>query len=158
MRGKALHAVFDGKTICETDSLYQYDYGQILVFDDIVLPDLYEVLFSNGIVKEAKTVIGTQDGVVIPDEYVIPGCNIMAWIFLHDDENSGETEYIVRIPVKPRSKLSEEDITDEEHSIVSDLIAIVRTLREQNAELTQRVVDLENRTPALGGWKTDNEG
>lgn len=35
MNGKTTHALFGGERICETEALYQYDYGQVLVFDDI---------------------------------------------------------------------------------------------------------------------------
>ena len=158
MNGKTTHVVFGDQRIVETDALYQFDRGQRLAFDDITLPETYEVLFSNGVIKEAKPQIGSSEGVLIPDEYLISGCNIMVWIYLHDDEESGQTEYVIRIPVKPRSPLSDEDITEEEHRIVSDLVAIVQTLQRQNADLAQRIVALENRMPALGGWKTDNEG
>lgn len=166
--------------MCETDPLYQYDYGQRLMFDNVELPDTYEVIFSNGVIKDGKTAIGGLDGVAIPDEFLTSGCNVMAWIFLHDAETDGEVEYVVRIPVRPRSKLSDQDITEEEHSIVSDLVAVVNAMREELDvatgriseleetiadqaeslsalsdaidEYKQRITYLENRTPALGGW------
>ncbi len=161
MNGKVTHAVFNGERICETAQLYQYDYGQVLVFDDITLPETYEVLFSNNVMENAKTVIGNSEGAAIPDEFLITGKNVLAWIFLHDGENDGETEYVVKIPVRSRSKLSDSEITEEEHSIVSDLIAVVDTLEERIADMEEvinsyeeRIVLLENRMPALGGWKT----
>lgn len=107
--------------------------------------------------KNAETAIGNSDGVMIPDKYLLSGVNVVAWVFLHDGENDGETEYVVRIPVRPRSKLENAE-TPEEHSIVSDLIAIVNELQEQNTEMARIIEALEERTPALGGWKTDSEG
>lgn len=111
-------------------------------------------------IRDAKTVIGTsEEGVSIPDEYLIHGRDVMAWVFLHDGEEDGETEYVVHIPVRPRSRLIDAEITEKEHSIISDLIAVVQQLSEENADLIARVEALEARIPALGGWKiNDNEG
>lgn len=89
------------------------------------------------------------------------GCNVMAWLFLHEGANDGEVEYVVRIPVRPRSKLSDEEPTEVERNIINDLVALVnrmyQRLDERNAEidaLKTRVTDLENRIPTLGGgWK-----
>ena len=184
MNGKVTHITFGGERIVEAPQLHQYDYGQILVFDDIPLPEVYEVLFSNNVIENAKTVIGTSEGVAIPDELLITGKNVLAWIFLHDGVDDGETEYVVRIPIRCRSKLA--DLTVEEHSIVSDLIALVQSMQTdidsidaQIAEineqisglssridgvddridgLEERIVALENRIPALGGWKTQGGG
>lgn len=156
MNGKTTHAVFGDKRVCETEVLYQYDYGQVLVFDDIDLPETYEVLFSNGVIKDAKTSIGSPEGVSIPDEYLVTGRDVMAWVFLHEDTDDGETEYVVHIPVRPRSRLIDEDITEEEHSIISDLIAVVNDLTEEYAGLIGRIAALEARMPALGGWKIDD--
>ena len=118
MNGNTTYISFNGERVTESPQLYQYDYGQILMFDDIELPETYEVLFSNGIPDLAKTVIGTSEGVLIPDEFLLSGRNVMCWIFLHDGEDDGETEYVVRIPVRPRSALSVHEITPAEHSIV----------------------------------------
>ena len=37
MNGKVTHITFGGERIVEAPQLHQYDYGQILVFDDIPL-------------------------------------------------------------------------------------------------------------------------
>lgn len=175
MNGRITHAVFNGEQTCETAPLYQYDYGQVLMFDDITLPETYEVLFSNNITEPAYIVIGSSDGAAIPDKLLITGKNIVACVFLHDGDDDGETEYVARIPVRPRSVLSDDQIDEEEHSIVSDLIAIIDTLNEKidnyHNEISllveristcetqilsdeDRITFLENRIPALGGWKT----
>ena len=54
-----------------TDELWQYDYGQILKFDGLELPDAYEVHFSNQpLTGETITQIGNADGVTIPDQFL----------------------------------------------------------------------------------------
>ena len=148
MNGKVTHAVFHDERICETAPLYQYDYGQVLMFDDITLPETYEVFFSNNITEPAYISIGTSEGALIPDILLQSGKNVLACVFLHEGQDDGETEYVVRIPVRPRSHLSEDQIPESEHSIVSDLITIVQELQSQ-------ITFLENRIPALGGWKTE---
>lgn len=155
MNGKTTHVLFHGERVTESPQLYQYDYGQSLVFDDITLPETYEVLFSNGITQEAKTVLGNTEGVQIPDEYLTTGKNVLAWIFLHDGDDDGETEYVIRIPIRPRSVLSDDEITEEEHSIVSDLIALVDSMKETLSAYETRIHTLEERIPALGGWKNN---
>ena len=59
MNGKVTHCTFSERRICETQPLYQYDYGQMLIFDDIELPESYEVIFSNGAMKDGKIQIGS---------------------------------------------------------------------------------------------------
>ncbi len=154
MNGKTTHVLFNGERVTEAPQLYQYDYGQILVFDDITLPETYEVFFSNNVVQTATVAIGTSEGVQIPDYYLTTGKNVLAWIFLHDGEDDGETEYVVRIPVRPRSYYSDGDIPPEEQSIVTELMAIVQDLETTIKAYEDRIEFLENRIPALGGWKT----
>lgn len=165
MNGKTTHVFFNGEHVTETPQLYQYDYGQTLVFDDITLPEAYEVYFSNNVTSPATVAVGTSEGVLIPDHYLTTGKNVLAWVFLHEGEDDGETEYVVRIPVRPRSSFTDEDIPEHERSELSDLIAIVNHLIEEyNAAIEQvnayedRIVALEKRVPALGGWATDDGG
>jgi len=154
MNGKTTHVLFNGERVTEAPQLYQYDYGQTLVFDDITLPETYEVFFSNNVVQTATVAIGTSEGVQIPDYYLTTGKNVLAWIFLHEGESDGETEYVVRIPVRPRSYYSDEEIPPEEQSIVTELMALVQDLETTIKAYEDRIEFLENRIPALGGWKT----
>ena len=153
MNGNVTHISFGDKRVVEAPQLHMFDYGQILVFDDITLPETYEVLFSNNVMDKAMTVIGTSEGVAIPDSLLETGKNILAWIFLHDTEDDGETEYVVRIPVRSRSRLDDE-LTEEDYHVISDLVAVIQTLTVTIRGLEERIVALEARIPALNGWKT----
>lgn len=176
MEGKTTHILFGEERICETKPLYQYDYGQELSFDDIELPSVFEVFFQNGVIKDAEPVLGYNGVVAIPDALFDTGKNIVAFVFLHEDSTDGETEYVVRIPVRPRSKVPGDEITPEEYRIVSELVAVVQTVADKTEQmestvsqlttavnsltaavnsLVDRVTVLENRVPALGGWKTN---
>ena len=167
MRGKTTHVVFSDSRIAETPVLYQYDYGQQLVFDNITLPAQYEVIFSNGAIEDGKAVIATTNTVTIPDEYLLNGKNIMCWVFLHETETDGETEYVVRIPVRPRSRRSDEEPTPVQLSEIEQTMAALSAgvshvdavsaeidskliTAEQLQELLKRVQDLENVGMRIG--------
>lgn len=96
-----------------SQSIYQYNYGQVLRIQGVQLPKATEIQFSlmeTG--GESKTRIGvTQDGatdVVIPDymlenDDTTENYNIYVFVYLRDD-TSGQTEYKIKIPVKSRPK------------------------------------------------------
>ena len=107
-----------------TPHLWQYDYGQILKIEGLDLPFAYEVHFSNEeILGTSKTSIGDAEGVTIPDEYLLSGQNIYAWIFLHDDTTDGETEYKIKIPVKKRSQPTDIEPTPVQQDTITQAIA-----------------------------------
>jgi len=75
------------------------------------LPAAYEVHFSNKIANDATTSVGNQNGVLIPDQYLLNGLPVYAWVFLHTGLTDGETKYAVNIPVIKRSKPTNEEPT-----------------------------------------------
>ena len=108
----------------EEEGLVQYDYGQYLIFEDIELPDSYTVHFGNE--KEdglSKPMVGDANGVEIPPEYIETGLPVWAWVFLHETELDGETEYIVKIPVKRRSRPTNYAPTQIQQSAIDQAIA-----------------------------------
>ncbi len=120
-----------------TRPLYQYDYGQILQFARVTLPDVYEVHFSNAENGTATTQIGTSEGVSIPDMYLTSGQPIYAWMFLHTGESDGETRYEILIPVKQRARATDAPPTPEQQSVITEAIAALNT-GVQKAEEAQR--------------------
>lgn len=108
----------------KTASLYQYDYGQVLRFLGVSLPNTYEVHFSGSESGgEAVTVLGNADGVQIPDMLLATGNTVHAWIFLHDAATDGETEYKVEIPVIRRSRATDAEPTPVQQDIITQAIA-----------------------------------
>lgn len=107
--------------------LWQYDYGQILVFEGIELPAAYEVHFSNEQYGESTTQIGDEDGVVIPDAYLLAGKTIYAWIYLHTEEDDGETVYMVEIPIRKRATITEQQPTPVQQDAITQAIAALQT-------------------------------
>ena len=104
-------------------SLYQYDYGQILIVEDLDLPEWYEVHFCNFGDAETMTVIGNANGVMIPDSLLKTGLDVVAYIFLHEATTDGETEYQIRIPVIQRPEPTDIEPTPEQQSEIDQLVA-----------------------------------
>lgn len=129
-----VRAVFTGGSFCKTKPLTRLDRGQVLQFVNVTLPDTYQVHFSN--TKEnsgqAKTQFGGPDGVSIPDEYLVPGSSIYAWVFIQKGE-SGRTRYMVEIPVSAKPTVVDDDPTPQQKSAFD--IAIERL--DNAAEATE---------------------
>lgn len=106
--------------------LYQYDYGQKLAFCGLDLPTTYEVHFAVEGQTETVTVLGDDTGVLIPDEYLQTGKRIFAWLFLHEGEDDGATEYKVTIPVLARPEPSETQPTPVQQDIITQAIAALQ--------------------------------
>lgn len=118
-------ATFSGcQTTAWTTELYQWDYGRVLQFEGLDLPDAYEVHFSNApVVGETITQIGNADGVTIPDQFFTTGETVYAWVYLHEGEDDGETVYTVTIPVNKRPQPSDDVPTPQEQSAIDQAIA-----------------------------------
>lgn len=90
----------EGETKAYTNSMYQHDKGQTLIFAGITLPDVFTAYFSddkeNGI---SYPVQGKDYQVRIPDVFFSTGEYIYVWI---KAENVDEI-YSVVIPIQRRS-------------------------------------------------------
>ena len=113
--------IYNGKA--ETKPLYQYDYGQILKFHKITLPEAYEVHFATKTnSKTSYIAIGGPNGVLIPDEVLRePGISF-AWLFLHTGNDDGETRVTVIIPVIERAGINVIEPTPAERTTIDELI------------------------------------
>lgn len=109
-----------------TEPLYQYDYGQILTFCGVDLPDSYEVHFAKEGDAQTVSVLGDSSGVLIPDMYLTTAKTVYAWLFLHEGEDDGETEYKVTIPVLARPEPSETQPTPVQQDIITQAIAAMQ--------------------------------
>lgn len=106
-----------GKTSSVARSLWQWDYGIVLRFDGISLPEAYEVHFSNSATGgDAVSQTGTSDGVVVPNIMFESGKPVYAFVYLHDDLDDGETAYTAVIPVHERPKPNYDEVTPEQQS------------------------------------------
>lgn len=130
MNDNILRVSFGGVRTIVANSLWQYDYGQKLVIRGLNLPELYEVHFAQSKAGNAVTVIGTGDGVDIPDSLLETAGEFYAWIYLHTGANDGETEYQIKIPVRERAKPTHETPTPVQQTEIERLIALCEEIIE----------------------------
>ena len=157
MSTNTVTAAFGASKVVRTRALYQWDYGQILRFAGLDLPDAYTVHFSNqGVGGEAKTMVGNSDGVDIPDEYLTTGQAVYAWVFLHAGEDDGETVYAVVIPVVARPKPTEDEPTPQQQGVIDQAIAALNAGVEAAEEAAESVQNMgvEAETLAPGSEAT----
>ena len=104
--------------------MYKFNQKQVLELQGIFgLPPYFRVDFANEGDSVAKSVIGTPDGVEIPDAYLLTGKAIKAYIVLSGPDESVQTVFEIDIPVRGRLPVSEETPTPEQRSIIDELIA-----------------------------------
>lgn len=121
-------AAFGAFRQARTRTLYQWDYGMVLQFVGLDLPDVYEVHFANQPMSGvAKTALGGPNGVEILDEYLTTGQDVYAWVFLHDDGSDGESVYMVTIPVQQRPQPTEEEPTPVQQGLIDQAIVALNT-------------------------------
>ena len=135
------------------ESLYQYDYGMVLVFDGIDLPATFDCYFSNEGDEEATPAIGADNRVAIPNKCLsVPG-TFTVHIPNHTGLNDSEVEYVVTIKVINRAK-PVDDGTEENQTAISQAIAalnhnnlpglvpdVVTEWLEEHPEATTTVMD-----------------
>ena len=116
-----------------TASRYMEDYGQVLKIEGIDLPSVYQVDFSNSLLRgTSKTMLGNADGVAIPDEYISTGRDVYAFLYLTGDM-WGRTVATIRIPNKTRPKRTDEIPTPTEQSVIDQTIAALNDAVESTA-------------------------
>lgn len=148
-----IHVSFGDKTqvVC-SDRLWQYDYGQILVFDDLELPTAYEVHFGNDPRSgQAVTAIGGADGVEIPNEVLETGSPVYAYIYLHTGASDGETEYRATIYVYARPEVDDTEPTPEQESAISQAIAALNNaidVTDANVNLSRGFAESASQSEA----------
>lgn len=115
---------YNGSKSYRGTPLYQYDYGQRILFEGFSLPDTYEVHFSNAQRNGfTVTMLGDKDGVMIPDACLLSGKEIYVWLYLHETRDDGETVYTIQIPVTSRPYVSNTEPTPVQQNIITQAIA-----------------------------------
>ena len=131
MRDNTVTAHAGEKTYIKTDPVFQYDHGLVLIIDGVTLPSEYEVQFGNTKSAANKTVTGDSSGVLIPDEYLLNGEDIHAYLYMHTDEDDGFSVYHIHIPVIDRAAIAEEQITPVEHNVIKEALQALADAIEQ---------------------------
>lgn len=143
-------ATFSDSKFIMTGNLWQYDYGQQLKFEGLQLPETFEVQFGNSVSGTAKTQIGHNGIVLIPDEFLTKFGFVYAWIFLHTGESDGETKYQVRIPVEKRARTTDEPPTPEQQSVITEAIAALNDGVERAEDAAESAEEAAQAFPPGG--------
>lgn len=123
---------------------YKYDIGQILRITGLELPESYIVDFCNSGDATTISMVGTADGVRIPDEFLQTGKPVKAYIVLSGEDNT-QTRYEITIPVNARPERTDIQPTPEEQSTIDSLIAAMNTAVEDSEENADRAGDAADR-------------
>ena len=143
VRGKVIHMPLkQGAMNNAIGNLFQYDQGQILMFDDVELPQNYFVDFSNCQYAPAKKQIGHADGVEIPNEYLLSGEPVYIWVVLNVGADDRETEFRGVIKVQQRGEPTNDEPTPTQRSIIEEAIATLNSDMRQVDEAIEHVEDV----------------
>lgn len=141
---------------CQTSTIWQYDYGQVLVIDGLDLPEYYEVHFTDSTESTAIIQIGSADGVAIPDDLLRSGNHILAYIYLHTGDADGETVKTIHIPVNKRTEPGDQEPTPEQQTAIEEIIVALNEAvqRAEDAKETLMNASAEARTLETGADAT----
>lgn len=157
--------VYNGSKFYRGNTLYQYDYGQRIKFIGFQLPDVYEVHFSNSQKTGfTVTVLGDQDGVLIPDSCLLTGKEIYVWLYLHETESDGETVYSIQIPVVTRPYISNTEPKPVQQDIITQAIAELRAAviksteaQEASEQASQKALETLDEINEIIGQVTEEK-
>ena len=153
-------AYFKGR-VGVAESIYRYDSGIVMVFDEIYLPAHFDCYFSVMGSDSAIASIGADNRVVIPDEVLENPGKIELHIPLHDGENSSRVEYVVYFKIIDRAR-PEDDGTPTQMTAIEQALALLQnpiTNIEQivNEALAFTGETFEEMQADLEEWKDDTE-
>lgn len=141
MEEKVIIAKFGKTKVTQTEKQWRYNHGQKLKFEGVDLPANYEVHFSNSKTGTAKTMIGNADGVLIPQEYFVPGEMIYAWVYVEED-GVGVTRREVRIPIDQKARPADQQPLPEEQTVIEQAIeALNDAVNEIPNEITTALAE-----------------
>lgn len=103
---------------------WQYNEQQILVIKGLDLPEFYEVDFCNKGDTETITMTGSAEGVVIPDQFLLDGRPLIAYIVVVDGE-SVNTVAEITFPVNVRAERTDISPEPAEQQQIDELISLM---------------------------------
>ena len=144
-----------------TQQMYREDAEQYLKFTDIELPEHYTVDFGRSETGNSISMIGDENGVLIPDEMFTTAGNIHAWIWVNTGEYGGKTCYHAIIPVNPRGKKTDIQPTPAERQqievLVEKLDEAVKDAEESANEAAASAKAIEDMTVSSHGLEAGSE-
>lgn len=145
---------FGKEQLVVTEYRMQHDWGQVLDFIDIPLPEAFEARFSNSVSGQSVGQIGYNNRVRIPKQFFESGEPIYCYITVHDEETDGRTLYTTKVPIKSSSERTEVEPEPEEESIITQAITALNTAVEKTS---QDVIDADASAQAAQDAQTAAE-
>ena len=109
------------------------DYGILFQMPDLDLPAVYQVDFSNKLTGgTALTVIGNEDGALIPTSLIDSGKDVYAFLY-YTGIGFGKTTHVFRINNNRRAKRGTPAPTPEQQSVIDQTIAALNDAVESTA-------------------------
>ena len=148
-----IYAHMNGKAVCKTAPVYQYNHGMKLEMIGENLPDNYRADFSNDEHGTSKAALGSGTTVSVPYEYFVPGKTIHCWI-VFSGEDYTVTKLHIMIPVSGRARPTDEEPTPDEQGIIDQAIAALNSASES----VQEALDTVNETVNTALQEAKNSG
>ncbi len=142
---RIIPVMFGKERLVVTEYRMQYDYGQVLDFIDIVLPEAFEARFSNSITGPSVGQIGYNNQVRIPKQFFESGEPIYCYVTVHDEETDGRTLYTTKVPIKPSSDRTDAEPEPEEESIITQAITALNTAVDVTSQKAQEASESADR-------------
>lgn len=132
---------------------WQYNETQYLIIKGLNLPEYYAVDFMNQ--GDAKTIrmTPTEEGVLIPDQYLLDGRPLIAYIVVIDGE-SVNTIAQATFPVNTRGEPTDISPKPSEQQQIEQLIATMNEAVENAADSAE---ESERQAGISGEYATDSE-
>ena len=109
------------------------DYGIVFQMPDLDLPAAYQVDFSNKLASgTALTVVGNEDGALIPTSLIDSGKDVYAFLY-HVGDGFGKTTHVFRINNNRRAKRGTPAPDPEQQGIIDATIAALNDAVESTA-------------------------
>ena len=109
------------------------DYGILFQMPDLDLPAAYQVDFSNKLTGgTALTVVGNEDGALIPTSLIDSGKDVYAFLY-HVGDGFGKTTHVFRINNNRRAKRGTPAPTPAQQSVIDATIAALNDAVESTA-------------------------
>lgn len=109
------------------------DYGILFQMPDLDLPAAYQVDFSNKLTGgTALTVVGNEDGALIPTSLIDSGKDVYAFLYYVGD-GFGKTTHVFRINNNRRAKRGTPAPDPEQQSVIDQTIAALNTAVEKTS-------------------------
>ena len=132
---------------------WQYNEKQYLIIKGLDLPDVYAVDFMNKGDTETITMTPTSEGVLIPDQFLLDGRPLIAYIVVVDGE-SVNTIAQITFPVNPRGARTDMSPEPAPQQQIDQLIA---TMNEAVADSQASAEESERQAGISEGHAQDSE-